>query len=93
MASYFSASEAASLVLKGLFSDSSEESEIEEDPSFPLPHSEDDAEIAAADAEQLLLPVSSLAAQPLPSFSPRLSPALDGYSSSPEPLDESDTGI
>lgn len=88
----YSASEAASLVLEGSFSDSSEESDIEEDVSFPLPHADDDSEIAAADAAQPLLPPPSLAAQPLPSLSSRLPAALDPLSSSSAPLDDSDAG-
>ena len=92
MARYLSASEAASLVQDNSFTDSSDESEVEEDPVFPLPHAGEDAEIDAADAEQPLLPVASLEAQPHPSLAPGLSTALDHSSSSPEAPDGSDTG-
>ena len=79
----------ASLVQDNSFTDSSDQSEVEEDPVFPLPHGGEDAEIDASDAE---IPVASLEVQLLPSLAPGLSTALDHRSSSPEAPDGSDTG-
>ena len=77
MARYLSASEAASLVLENTFTDSGDESEIEEDPDFPLPNADEDAEPDLADAEQPHLPLAPPSPQPLPSSECTLSVELD----------------
>ena len=96
MARYLSASEAASLVLEHTFTDSEDESEIGEDPSFPLPHEDADLD-DPADAEQPHPSIATPAQQPLPSSaralslescttgSPSFTPTLDVG-------DESDSG-
>ena len=76
MARYLSASEAASLVLEQTLTESEDESEIEEDPGFPLPHVDEDTGIDDADAEEPHLSLA-LAPQPLPSSARALSVELD----------------
>ena len=86
MARYLSASEAASLVLEQTFSESGDESEIEEDPDFPLPHEDDYAELPPAQEEQPHLPFSAPVQQPLPFVGPSArapSAELELSSSSP----------
>ena len=78
MARYLSASDAASLVLEHTLIDSGDESDIEEDPDFPLPCADDD-ESAGADHEQPHLPFFT--EQPLPRTEPALAP---GQSTEPE---------
>ena len=99
MARYLSASEAASLVLEHTFTDSEDESEIEEDPSFPLPHEDADLD-DPTDAEQPHPSIATPVQQPLPSSARALSLELDHSSTTGSPSftptldvgDESDSG-
>ena len=85
MARFLSANEAASLVVDNSFTDSEDESEIEEDPSFPLPHADDDGVLDSAGGEQPHLSVAIPAQQPLPSSAHALSSALESRSPTPTP--------
>ena len=68
MAQYFSANEAASLAMGHTFTDSEDESEIEEEPNFPLPQRDnDDAVLDSASGEQPHLSATIPAQQPLSS--------------------------
>ena len=77
MARFLSANQAASLVVDNTFTESEHESEIEEDPNFPLPHADDDGELDSAGGEQPHLSVATPAQQLLPSSVHALSSALE----------------
>ena len=69
MAHYYTANEAASLLFDEGLVDSGDESDIEEDPSFPLPHDEDESTVSVEQPHPPFTSptlVQSLEQEPLP---------------------------